>query len=330
MTRVSHAAVALLLSLSLAGCLGGSDEDSGAPDDDVMPGQHRSHVAFLTGDMTLADDSPAPDAVPVGWSWQDWSNGRLAPAWRTEAFPADAVLTMVEAEITYRAESAVAMVAPDNRPRFTVWFGAGGEDEVVAIVDHGFEDAPPVMAAGQESTVVFPLALPVGGLAIDAGQQLVLRVATYFPDHQGAPTMSVVVGPSQLRWDEAGARHPDGDSAEATDFSGSLAGGRCVAPANPGDSAHDRHTFLVPADAVAVDVVLHRADGAGVGPDLDMFLQDADGELVTYAAGSASPERIQLRGTNLQATALGEWTLNVYNCQPQTSRYEVSVAISHQ
>ncbi|MGB0652762.1 MAG: hypothetical protein ACPGQL_06130 [Thermoplasmatota archaeon] len=311
----------LFASLALAGCLGDDEATSDAPaGTDAGSTQDIDGIFHFAPDGAMETVRHEGDGrTPIGWSWLQWMEGVQAPTWTSPAFEEPTVLTQVNVTITYYAEAAA--VFPDTlRPQFTIWFGVGAPDQTPAFFDHGFQPGPLALVAGETYEVTFPVRLALGGLAIDAGQSLVIPVASYYPDGLGAGNVGLVFAGSQVEW-QGQTRMADAfGTAATTEHPVSLNGGRCVAPLNPNDSAHARFPFEVDANVTAIDVHLERVMGLGMGPDLDMFLQDGAGDTVVYAAGSGTPERIQVRGVNLAEAAPGTWTLNVYNCQPQASQ----------
>ncbi len=282
-------------------------------------------MMFLGTDGALVVTSPGEAAVPIGWSYQDWFTGTLPPAWIGTPFDQDVVLHAVNVTATFRAEAPNVAATQESRPQFTLWFGTGPAGETPGLVEHAFLPAPLVWMAGDEETVTFEVDLPMGGLAVESGWQIVARLATYFPDHDGQ--VSLVLGDANVSWSASPYDSREAGAGESMTFTGTLTGGRCMAPLENNGSARSTHAFMVPDDATGIDVLLDRRGGAGAGPDLDMFLRDANGDVVIYAAGSSSPEAIRARLPNLEAAAPGEWTLTVYNCQPQVSMFEATVTV---
>lgn len=282
------------------------------------------HVAYLHANGTLAGAESEPATIPLTWSYQDWLMGTAPPTWTGQPGNHPMLVSKVHLTITYQALAPV--VSTTLRPDFTAWFGTVDAGGRMAIVDHLFAPGPAVLQAGETHTIAYEVDLPLGGLLRATDEALMLQVATYYPDV--APgTLAIVLDQSRVEWWAHPVAEPKVTEQTTLAFGGSLLGGRCVADASPNGAAMASHAFDVPAGAAVVHVGLDRVAGQGAGPDLDMYLTSADGTRVAYAGGSAAPEAIRLGAANIAAAGTGPWTLHVYNCQPQSSVYDVVVTI---
>jgi hypothetical protein len=315
--------VGAVLFLVAAGLLSGCVESESAGPAAPMHGAHR-HVSYLHPGGLLSGQQPEPTSQRLSWSYQDWILGSTPPTWNGS--PGDHAMLVTQATLTVEYRAVQPLVSSNLRPEFTAWFGTFDSEGRAAVVDHLFADGPDVLVPGETHTVTFEIGLPAGGLVRATGEALLVLVATYYPDTDEG-TMEVLLGASHLEW----WAHPVPDAAptafDESILEGSLVGGRCVADANAAGTAAAVHELVVPANAVQLTLDLHRVGGQGAGPDLDMALRNADGDLVAYAGGSASPEAIRLYPANLEAAGPGPLRLTVYNCQPQASDYSVKVRV---
>lgn len=310
----------LVLTLLFAGCVGSAPE----PVHNHMPmhGGAHEHVYNLHSNMTLSASAAEPGVMPIGWSYQDWIQGKAPPTWKSAPAMHAMLVSEVNVTITYRA--AAPVISSQLRPQFTTWFGAVDDSGIPAIVDHMFAPGPDVVMPGESHTALFSARLPAGGLVLPTGNSFVLQVATYYPDATPT-TWQVDLAKSSVTWTGGHVAEPPVAATPDSEFTGRLNGGRCVADANPMEIAMARHSIEVTPETVALTINLQRTGGAGAGADMDMNLVDANGTRVAYAGGSAVPEAIRLYQSNFENAVPGTWTLTIYNCQPQTSTYTASV-----
>lgn len=313
-----------LLAASLAGCLSGADDapedaQNGSNDDSSMP-----LTLYLDASGALVRDVPEAGTRVLDWSWGEWFEGTTAPAWTAPA--SEQAYVIEQATVTIQYETSQPNVHTDTRPPFTIWFGAGD-----SIIEHAFAAGPNPWLPGATQTITFEVdSLPHGGLVVLPGTEPILHVGHYYNGGQGQGLVSAVLGgenAARIDWHVRPIDLPATESTSLLDESGDLLGGRCVAPLNIDGSAQADFTIDVPENAVGIDAVLTRADGTGLGPDLDFYFSNLDGEDVAHAAGSASPEAIRLRSVNLDAIGPGTWGVHLYNCQPQTSTYHIQVDV---
>lgn len=308
----------LFVALALSGCLDDGEPASTSPAPGAFVSEPFDFHVGLQDDMTF---SPIPwmGTVPLGWSYAEWLQGTEAPLWSDVLFEDDVVLSHVNVTLTYRPDAA--LISTMIRPQFTMWFGAGD-----SIIEHGFQPGPEVWTG--DETVTFPVdSMPLGGLVVEAGTPVTLRVATYYPDLGPLETANLVLDTSSMHLVGRTVDLAHASTPETTVGSVELQGGRCVADLNQLDTAMGSGSFEVPADAVRVEVTLERLDGTG-GPDLDFFIQDANGTTVAYAAGPSSPESLLLREPNLALAVPGTWTWHAYNCQPQVAQVQVTADVA--
>jgi hypothetical protein len=259
-------------------------------------------------------------SFPLEWSWAEWLAGTMPPLWqggeRDEAF----VITSANVTLTY-GPGLPALPSTQNRPQFTMWFGAGD-----SIIEHGFQAGPDVWTDFE--TVTFPVdSLPRGGLVVPAGVLLKLHVGLYYPGVDQVGSGNLLLADSMLEFQGHTVQLPGPtDQTVVWNTNRDLLGGRCITDLNQLGTAMGSGTFEVTNTTIAIDAVVTR-EGAG-GSDIDFFISDAGGTVVAYASGPSSPEALHLRAPNLAEAVPGTWTATAYNCQPQRSAVHIAVTVS--
>jgi hypothetical protein len=315
-------------AMVLSGCADDSSSD-GSTDDPSSDGSTDysfgafdvASTWFLNDDGELASKVPTESAQSLDWSLGEWAEGTLPPLWTGPVASQPYVITVANVTIQYRADATTGH--SDSRPPFTIWFGAGD-----SLIEHAFAAGPNPFEEGDIQTITFEVdSLPLGGLVVEKGVSPILHVGSYYGDGQDQATVSVLFGAesSHVKWSGQTLNLPETNAATVVDESAQLNGGRCVVQLNIENSAQHQYIFEVGSEIVGIDASLVRVSGEGLGPDMDFFLISPEGEDVAHAAGPSTPEALHLRQPNLEASGPGTWTVAVYNCQPQTSTYELKV-----
>lgn len=278
------------------------------------------------GALSTAASAAPESVVPLRWGWAQWLDGTLAPAWTSEPAIEPYIVLNATATMVHTATQPVQTMA--QRPEFTVWFGVGD-----SVVDHGFRDGPATLLPGDRAVATYELLVPRGGLVVEAGERLVLRVGSYYADDASRGAVAVVLGGAEgSRLDVVAVPLPPATGSfehqALHDETIELMGGRCMGL----DPATEADMRWVPIDLDAldwtprvIDVRVERTGGDGP-PDVDFVLLDDAGEVVVHGAGSGGDEQAHLRGPNVEG-AKGVWQLGAYACTAQRSTANVSYAL---
>lgn len=279
----------LVLVILLAGCASPA----------ALPAQGPHH-AFLDGQGRLVADAPDAGSVRAGSFFASWASGTDYPTWRTEPFAADALVTNLTVEAVFRATAPVTTSA-----RFPDLMAYGGSGDAWDAFNS--TAVAPALQPGETHRVTIRMVPPTGGLWVPAGERLGVKLVPVMT--QGQPNdIEFLVGAngSTLQWDESPAGFSTRPAAAPTQANGEATGSAYAGAAAP---ATTFQRFPVPLHHPAYLVAWMNVSAAQGVPDVDLFLEDAQGKQI---AGSGTPtprEMLRLAPDNLPAE--GDVTLVV-------------------
>ncbi len=311
-----RAVLVAFLVLLAPGCI--LLDGSGAPESAVTgPTAPRAFSLRLDDTGALIEGEAAQAIRPLNWGWLQWFDGVEGPAWTSAPADSPYVVTAATAHVIYTAMHPVT--SPQQRPEFTVWWGV--ED---SVVDHGFADGPATLTPADRIEAVFELALPMGGLVVEKGQRLVLRVGSYYNDDARQGGVAIVMGETRVDIETRPVQLAPLQRGDVLDIPVALTGGRCMGFDPVSSQDLEWIPLALTQGTRGLDVIVDHQGGDGP-PDVDFVILDANGDTVAHASGSAGHEAIRLRGPNFDAVPPGEWQLGVYACTLQRSSVAVSI-----
>lgn len=261
-------AVLLALVLLLAGCMGGAAKQE----------PPRERRAWLDAQGSLLDAAPGQGAVRAGSFYLKWAQGADYPTWRTAPFARDVLVTNLSVDVALRATGPIT-----TSYRFPDLMAYGGSGD--AWVAFNRTNLGALLAPGETRRATLDLALPGGGLWVPAGEPLGVKLVPVMTQGD-ANDIEFLVGPdgSALRWSEADAPFVVHAPTARDTTSGATTGSAYAGDAAP-STTFSRVAIELPTHPAWLVAWMNVTSDQGV-PDVDLFLEDAQGNQL---AGSGTP-----------------------------------------
>lgn len=274
---------ALLLVLALAGCIAATPP----------PAPAEAH-AFLAADGKLAP-APAPEGkVAAGSFFASWAQGSDYATWTSAPFPRDVLVENLTAHVKLRATGPVTTSA--RFPDLMAYAGSGG-----AWMGYGNATLGPALAPNEEKVVDIAIGVPAGGLWIPAGESLGLKLVPVMTQSSANDLEFLVGGEtgSALRWVERAAPHRAGPPSQGNVENGETTGSAYAGSAAPA-STFQRFDVTLRERPGWLVAWMNVTDAQGI-PDVDLFVEDAQGKTVGFSGTPTPHETVRFAPENLPA-----------------------------
>lgn len=324
--------VLLVGALLLAGCIGtgdGPDEGGAGPPEVVRTPANVTQ--WLKPGHGLSFEEPAsgePQPVPVPPVQNAYANEDLT-IWTSEPWQGTFVATSARLVVYYDVSAPVADPfvtgqPPDGR-LFVFWLGADG---VLPGYAQTYEQA--VLVPGQTYQAEVDIPLPEGGLVLGTDRTVdLLPIATasqqdeelrLLVDHESTPSRIELTGFVM----EPPLRPPT--PVERVNKTVTIPrNGGLFTGATEGEGSQHREPVEIVGNASYLRIEVRFLETTGPKADLDLWLQDAQGQEVASSTTPFQSETVELWAPNMDHVAAGQYTALINAYSGQDTRFRLRV-----